>query len=89
MRASIKQSYGASGEQSRAVEGGLPADVVEFSLETDMTRLVDADMVDADWNANEYKGMITESVQWCSSCARATRRRSRAGTTSSRVTSTS
>ena len=35
------QSYGASGDQSRAVAAGLPADFVEFSLETDMTRLVD------------------------------------------------
>src|SRR5215217_7280579 len=34
---SFSQSYAASGEQSRAVEGGLPADVVEFSLEPDMT----------------------------------------------------
>jgi sulfate/thiosulfate-binding protein len=56
------QSYAASGEQSRAVEGGLPADVVEFSLEPDMTRLVDAGLVDADWNKNEYKGMVTDSV---------------------------
>src|SRR3954469_13876280 len=30
-------SYGASGEQSRAVEGGLPADVVALSLEPDVT----------------------------------------------------
>ena len=36
------QSYGASGDQSRAVASGLPADYVAFSLETDMTRLVDA-----------------------------------------------
>ena len=57
---SFSQSYAASGEQSRAVEGGLPADVVEFSLEPDMTRLVDADLVDEDWNQNEYKGMVTE-----------------------------
>jgi len=56
------QSYAASGEQSRAVEGGLPADVVEFSLEPDMTRLVDAGLVDADWNKDEYKGMVTDSV---------------------------
>jgi sulfate/thiosulfate transport system substrate-binding protein len=56
------QSYAASGEQSRAVEGGLPADVVEFSLEPDMTRLVDAGLVDADWNKNEHKGMVTNSV---------------------------
>jgi sulfate/thiosulfate transport system substrate-binding protein len=56
------QSYAASGEQSRAVEGGLPADVVEFSLEPDMTRLVDAGLVDKDWNQNEYDGFVTDSV---------------------------
>jgi sulfate/thiosulfate transport system substrate-binding protein len=56
------QSYASSGEQSRAVEGGLPADVVEFSLEPDMTRLVEAGLVDEDWNQNEHKGMVTDSV---------------------------
>jgi sulfate transport system substrate-binding protein len=56
------QSYASSGEQSRAVEGGLPADVVEFSLEPDITRLVDAGLVDEDWNRNEYDGMVTDSV---------------------------
>ncbi|HEX6652417.1 MAG TPA: sulfate ABC transporter substrate-binding protein [Thermoleophilaceae bacterium] len=59
---SFSQSYAASGEQSRAVEGGLPADVVEFSLEPDMTRLVDADIVDKSWNQNQYKGNVTDSV---------------------------
>ena len=58
----FSQSYAASGEQSRAVEGGLPADVVEFSLEPDMTRLVEADLVDQGWNQNEHKGMVTNSV---------------------------
>ena len=58
----FEQSYGASGEQSRAVEAGLPADVVEFSLDSDITRLVDAGLVDADWSQNEYKGMVTDSV---------------------------
>src|SRR5579875_4000876 len=33
-------SYGASGQQSRAVAAGLPADVVAFSLAPDVTRLV-------------------------------------------------
>ena len=56
------QSYASSGEQSRAVEGGLPADVVDFSLEPDMTRLVEAGLVDEDWNQNEHDGMVTESV---------------------------
>jgi sulfate transport system substrate-binding protein len=58
----FEQSYGASGEQSRAVEAGLPADVVEFALESDVTRLVDAGLVDSSWNQNEYKGMVTDSV---------------------------
>lgn len=58
----FSQSYGPSGDQSRAVDGGLPADVVEFSLESDMTRLVDSGIVDKGWNANRYKGMVTDSV---------------------------
>jgi sulfate/thiosulfate transport system substrate-binding protein len=58
----FEQSYASSGEQSRAVEGGLPADVVEFSLEPDMTRLVDAGLVDDDWNQNKYDGFVTDSV---------------------------
>jgi sulfate/thiosulfate-binding protein len=59
---SFDTSYASSGEQSRAVEGGLPADVVEFSLEPDMTRLVDADLVDANWNQNKYDGFVTDSI---------------------------
>ena len=58
----FEQSYAASGEQRRAVEAGLPADVVAFSLEPDMTGLVDVDLVDPDWNQNDYNGMVTESV---------------------------
>src|SRR5215470_11603601 len=50
------QSYGASGDQSRAVESGLRADIVAFSLETDMTRLVKDGIVASDWNADPYKG---------------------------------
>jgi sulfate/thiosulfate-binding protein len=58
----FSNSFGASGDQSRAVESGQPADVVEFSLEPDMTRLVDAGIVSADWNQNQYKGIVTNSV---------------------------
>jgi sulfate/thiosulfate-binding protein len=58
----FSQSYGASGDQSRAVDGGLPADVVEFALESDVTRLVDSGLVDKSWSANQYKGMVTDSV---------------------------
>jgi sulfate/thiosulfate transport system substrate-binding protein len=56
------QSYGASGDQSRAVEGGLPADVVELSLAPDMTRLVKDGIVASDWDANPQKGFLTDSV---------------------------
>jgi sulfate transport system substrate-binding protein len=58
----FKTSYGASGDQSRAVEGGLDADLVHFSLEPDMTRLVDAGLVAEDWKDNETKGIATSSV---------------------------
>jgi sulfate/thiosulfate-binding protein len=59
---SFDQSYAASGEQSRAVESGLPADVVAFSLEPDITRLVEADLVSPDWAKDEHKGMVSNSV---------------------------
>src|SRR5919198_972552 len=58
----FSQSYGASGDQSRAVANGLKADVVALSLEPDMTKLVDAGLVDKGWNADRYKGMVTDSV---------------------------
>jgi sulfate transport system substrate-binding protein len=58
----FSQSYGASGDQSRAVQNGLAADVVAFSLEPDMAKLVDAGLVARDWNADVHKGMITNSV---------------------------
>jgi sulfate/thiosulfate-binding protein len=60
--ATFTQSYGASGDQSRAVESGLRADVVAFSLEPDLQRLVKAGLVDASWNATPTKGMVTDSV---------------------------
>ena len=59
---SFSQSYGASGDQSRKVESGLPTDVVNFSVEPDVTRLVDAGLVDASWNQNEHKGIPFGSV---------------------------
>jgi sulfate/thiosulfate transport system substrate-binding protein len=59
---SFAQSYGASGDQSRAVEGGLKADVVAFSLEPDMTRLVKAGLVADDWAKTPTDGLISKSV---------------------------
>ena len=59
---SFSSSYGASGDQSRAVESGLPADVVAFSLAPDVTRLVKANLVSSDWTSEPHKGMVTDSV---------------------------
>src|SRR3954454_429810 len=48
----IKGSYGASGDQSRAVVAGQKADEVHLSLEPDVSRLVDAGIVADDWKDN-------------------------------------
>jgi sulfate transport system substrate-binding protein len=56
------QSFGASGSQSRAVATGLPADIVAFSLEPDVSRLVKAGLVSGNWDANPEKGISSDSV---------------------------
>ena len=58
----FKTSFGASGDQSRAVEAGQKADVVTFSTEPDMTRLVDAGMVDPGWKDGDNEGLVTTSL---------------------------
>jgi sulfate/thiosulfate-binding protein len=58
----FSQSYGASGDQSRAVAAGLPADVVTLSLAPDMDKLADAGLVAKDWSSGPDKGMVTDSV---------------------------
>src|SRR5436190_20004453 len=55
-------SFGASGEQSRAVLAGQKADVVNLSLEPDVTKLADAGLVPSNWNKNKYHGFVTNSV---------------------------
>jgi sulfate/thiosulfate-binding protein len=64
---SFKTSYGASGEQSRAVEAGQKADIVAFSLAPDVDRLVKAGLVPADWVAQTEAaggkgGFVTTSL---------------------------
>jgi sulfate/thiosulfate transport system substrate-binding protein len=58
----FKTSFGASGDQARAVEAGQKADVVTFSTEPDMTRLVDAGLVEPTWKDGENEGLVTTSV---------------------------
>lgn len=59
---SVTQSYGASGDQSRAVDSGQSADIVAFSLAPDVTRLVKDGIVSASWDHDKYHGMVTDSV---------------------------
>ncbi|GGF51424.1 sulfate ABC transporter substrate-binding protein [Marmoricola endophyticus] len=63
---SFTQSYGASGDQARAVVSGLKADEAHLSLEPDVTKLTDAGKVADDWKtgaaAGPDKGILTQSV---------------------------
>jgi sulfate/thiosulfate-binding protein len=59
---SFQQSYGASGEQARAVVSGLKADVVALSLEPDVTTLVNKGIVPRNWKNDRWGGIVTRSV---------------------------
>lgn len=58
----FEESYGPSGDQSRAVSAGLPADVVALALWPDVERLVEQGVVAPDWDENEYGGIVHDSV---------------------------
>ena len=59
---SFKTSFGPSGDQSRAVQAGQPADYVHLSIEPDMQALVDAGIVDSNWQDNQFHGIVQDSV---------------------------
>ena len=60
---SFSNSFGASGDQSRAVVAGQPASIVHFAQGGDMERLVDeGELVAKDWANNKYKGIAQNSV---------------------------
>ena len=56
------QSYGASGEQTRAVKAGLEADIVALSLAPDVDELVSAGLVDAKWKQQSLQGHGDDSL---------------------------
>jgi sulfate transport system substrate-binding protein len=58
----FETSYGASGDQSRAVADGLEADYVHFSVTSDVTRLVDAGLVADTWDDGPNKGVVSSSI---------------------------
>jgi sulfate/thiosulfate transport system substrate-binding protein len=60
--ATFSNSFGASGDQSRAVAAGQPASIVHFSQAGDMTRLVEAGLVSKEWEKQKYNGIAADSV---------------------------
>ena len=60
---SFSNSFGASGDQSRAVVAGQPASVVHFAQAGDMERLVEeGGLVAKDWDKQPYGGIAQDSV---------------------------
>jgi sulfate/thiosulfate-binding protein len=59
---SFSNSFGASGDQSRAVEAGQPASVVHFAQGGDMLRVVESGAVAPDWDKQKYDGIAQDSV---------------------------
>src|ERR1051326_9451079 len=58
----FNQSYGASGDQARAVAAGLAADVVNLSLDPDVDYLVRKGLIPKNWKANAHKGIVSHSL---------------------------
>jgi sulfate/thiosulfate-binding protein len=59
----FSNSFGASGDQSRAVVAGQPASVVHFAQAGDMERLVEeGGIVAKDWDKRPYGGIAQDSV---------------------------
>jgi sulfate/thiosulfate-binding protein len=59
---SFSNSFGASGDQSRAVAAGQPASIVHFAQAGDMERLVEEGQVDAGWDKQPHGGIAQDSV---------------------------
>jgi sulfate/thiosulfate transport system substrate-binding protein len=58
----VSQSYGASGDQARAVAAGQSADLVALSLDPDVNLLVQKKLVPKNWSANSHRGIVSDSV---------------------------
>jgi sulfate/thiosulfate-binding protein len=59
---SFSQSYGPSTNQAKAVGAGQPADLVFLSTGDDVNLLVDAGLVNANWNHQSYNGIAADTV---------------------------
>jgi sulfate transport system substrate-binding protein len=56
------QSYGPSTNQAKAVIAGQPADLVFLSTGDDVDQLVDAGLVDPNWDKQGYSGIAADTV---------------------------
>jgi sulfate/thiosulfate-binding protein len=59
---SFTQSYGASTNQAKAVVAGQPADLVFLSTGDDVNLLVDAGLVNKNWDKQGYSGIAADTV---------------------------
>jgi sulfate/thiosulfate transport system substrate-binding protein len=59
---SFTQTYGASTDQARAVAAGLKTDIVFLSYPGDVNLLVDAGLVDANWDKQSYNGVEANTL---------------------------
>jgi sulfate/thiosulfate transport system substrate-binding protein len=58
----FEESYQASGAQSRAIVEGFEADIAALSLESDITRIENAGLINHDWKSKPFGGMVSTSV---------------------------
>lgn len=58
----FQESYQGSGAQSRAITSGFEADIAALSLESDVTRIAQAGLIRRDWQANQYRGIVSTSL---------------------------
>ena len=68
----VSPSFGPSGTQATSVVDGLPADLVNFSLEPDMAKVVKAGLVSSSWDNGPDQGHGDRTPSSRSSCARGT-----------------
>src|SRR5579871_5805498 len=59
---SFTQSYGPSSTEAKAVIAGQPADIVFLSAGDDMNQLVDAGLVNQNWDEQGYDGIAADTV---------------------------
>jgi len=59
---SFSQSYGPSTNQAKAVVAGQPADLVFLSTGDDVNLLVDAGLVNQNWDRQSYGGIAADTV---------------------------